>query len=151
MNLQTKIPIKTASKNLINYQSKILLLGSCFSENIGRKLNYYKFQSNQNPFGILFHPKAIETLLTNAINKKVYSEKDVDFQNERWHSFDAHSSLSSADKNKLLSNLNSAISATNKQLKEATHIIITLGTSWVYRFIETSTIVANCKSLKTNR
>jgi lysophospholipase L1-like esterase len=147
MKLQTKIPIKKETKNPIDYQSKILLLGSCFSENIGHKLAYYKFQSTQNTFGILFHPKAIETLLANTINEKVYTEKDVIFQNERWHSFDAHSSLSSTNKNKLLSNLNSAISATNKQLKEATHIIITLGSSWVYRFIETSTIVANCHKI----
>ena len=61
MDLQTKLPLKQQSHNLIDYNSKLLLLGSCFSENIGNKLNYYKFQVNQNPFGILFHPKAIET------------------------------------------------------------------------------------------
>ena len=58
MKLQTKIPLKKETQNLIDYQSNILLLGSCFSENIGDKLSYFKFQSTQNPFGILFHPKA---------------------------------------------------------------------------------------------
>ena len=120
MNLQTIVPLKKEVKNSIDYNSKILLLGSCFSENIGDKLNYFKFQTNQNPFGILFHPKAIENLVTNAINKKKYLPEDLIFQNERWHCFDAHSSLSSADKNELLANLNSAITTTNKKLKEAT-------------------------------
>ena len=147
MNLQTIVPLKKEVKNSIDYNSKILLLGSCFSENIGDKLNYFKFQTNQNPFGILFHPKAIENLVTNAINKKKYLPEDLIFQNERWHCFDAHSSLSSADKKELLANLNSAITATNKKLKEATHVIITLGTSWVYRFIETDAIVANCHKI----
>jgi hypothetical protein len=147
MQLQTIIPLKKETRNPIDYNSKLLLLGSCFSENIGDKLNYYKFQTNQNPFGILFHPKAIENLITNAINEKKYLPEDLIFQNERWHCFDAHSHLSSPDKSELFSNLNSAISATNKQLKEATHIIITLGTSWVYRFIETDTIVANCHKI----
>ena len=147
MNLQTIVPLKKEVKNSIDYNSKILLLGSCFSENIGDKLNYFKFQTNQNPFGILFHPKAIENLVTNAINKKKYLPEDLIFQNERWHCFDAHSSLSSADKNELLANLNSAITTTNKKLKEATHVIITLGTSWVYRFIETDAIVANCHKI----
>ena len=147
MNLQTIVPLKKEVKNSIDYNSKILLLGSCFSENIGDKLNYFKFQTNQNPFGILFHPKAIENLVTNAINEKKYLPEDLIFQNERWHCFDAHSSLSSADKNELLANLNSAITATNKKLKEATHVIITLGTSWVYRFIETDAIVANCHKI----
>ena len=147
MNLQTIVPLKKEVKNSIDYNSKILLLGSCFSENIGDKLNYFKFQTNQNPFGILFHPKAIENLVTNAINKKKYLPEDLIFQNERWHCFDAHSSLSSADKNELLANLNSAITTTNKKLKEATHVIITLGTSWVYRFIETDAIVVNCHKI----
>jgi hypothetical protein len=144
MKLQTQIPLKKETKNQIAYQSKILLLGSCFSENIGDKLSYYKFQSAQNPFGILFHPKAIENFITNAINKKEYFSEDFIFQNEIWHSFDAHSSMSSVNQNDILKNLNSTILATNRALKEASHIIITLGTSWVYRFIETDTIVANC-------
>jgi hypothetical protein len=147
MQLQTKIPLKKVSNSPINYQSKILLLGSCFSENIGDKLNYFKFQSSQNPFGILFHPKAIENLITNSINNKIYTDKDLIFQNERWHSFDAHSNLSSSNKDTLLNNLNSAISLTHNKLINTTHIIITLGTSWVYRFIETDTIVANCHKI----
>ena len=147
MKLQTKIPLKRATKNLIDYQSNILLLGSCFSENIGDKLSYFKFQSTQNPFGILFHPKAIENLITNTSNKKVYSSDDLIYQNEIWHSFDAHSSLSSASENELLNKLNVAISLTYKKIKEASHIIITLGTSWVYRYIETDTIVANCHKI----
>ena len=147
MKLQTQIPLKKETKNLINYDSNIFLLGSCFSENIGNKLSHFKFQSIQNPFGILFHPKAIETLITNAVNQKVYSSEDVFLQNEVWHSFDVHSSLSSENDKSLLKKINSAISVTNKKLKEASHIIITLGTSWVYRFIETDTIVANCHKI----
>ena len=147
MKLQTKIPLKRKTQDLIDYQSKILLLGSCFSENIGDKLSYFKFQSIQNPFGILFHPKAIENLITNTSNKKVYSSDDLIYQNEIWHSFDAHSSLSSASENELLNKLNVAISLTNKKIKEASHIVITLGTSWVYRYIEIDTIVANCHKI----
>ena len=144
MKLQTQIPLKKQSSHLIDYNSKILLLGSCFSENIGNILSYFKFQANQNPFGILFQPIAIENLITKAINKESYTESDLTFNNERWHSFDAHSSLSTVDKNELLENINTALIKTKKQLEEATHIIITLGTSWVYRFIETDAIVANC-------
>ena len=147
MKLQTQIPLKKETKNQIAYQSKILLLGSCFSENIGEKLSYFKFKSTQNPFGILFHPKAIENFITNAINEKEYLDDDLIFQNETWHSFDAHSNLSSVNKNELLNKLNASITITNRALKEASHIIITLGTSWVYRFIETDAIVANCHKI----
>jgi lysophospholipase L1-like esterase len=147
MKLQTNISIKKQADNLIDYHSKTLLLGSCFSENIGNKLSYFKFQSEQNPFGILFHPKAIENLISRAIKEELYTEKELTFNNERWHCFDAHSSISAADKNVLLTNLNSALIHTKKQLKEATHVFITLGTSWVYRYLETNAIVANCHKI----
>ncbi|KAF9659660.1 GSCFA domain-containing protein [Tenacibaculum sp. ZH5_bin.1] len=144
MNLQTRIRLTKQKHNQINYQSKLLLLGSCFSENIGDKLNYYKFQSKQNPFGILFHPKAIENLITKALNKEEYTDKDVFFHNERWHSFEAHSSLSAINKNGLLNSLNLSIQQTFEQLQNTTHLIITLGTAWVYREIASDNFVANC-------
>lgn len=144
MKLQTNLYLKKQTNNLIDYASKIFLLGSCFSENIGDKLSYYKFQSKQNPFGILFHPKAIELLIINAVRQHKYTEKDLIFQNECWHCFAAHSSLSSTDKNEVLTNLNAALAETKKQLEEASHLVITLGTSWVYRYLKVGTIVANC-------
>ncbi len=144
MNLQTNIPLTKRSSNLIDYKSKILLLGSCFVENIGEKLEYFKFQNLVNPFGVLFHPKALETLISRALISDFYSEEDVFFHNEQWHCFDAHSKLSNASKADLLSDLNNQIDITNQQIKTSTHIIITLGTSWVYHSLETNTIVANC-------
>ncbi|WP_452231634.1 GSCFA domain-containing protein [Lacinutrix sp. MEBiC02595] len=144
MKLQTQIPLKQQQHNLIDYNAKLLLLGSCFSENIGDKVGYFKFRSKVNPFGILFHPKAIEYLLVNASQEKVYSEKDIFFHNEQWHCFDAHSKLSNASKENLLRELNTAIVSTNKQIAEATHVIITLGTAWVYKHVKTKSIVANC-------
>jgi lysophospholipase L1-like esterase len=144
MKLQTQITLQKEKHNPIDYKSNLLLLGSCFSENIGDKLAYFKFQMKQNPFGILFHPKAIEKLITYAINEKEFTEKDIFQLNQRWHCFDAHSNLSTANKNELLAHLNQSLKITESQIKSTSHIIITLGTAWVYRFIETDTIVANC-------
>ena len=143
-NLQTKIPLEKQSKNQIDYNSNVLLFGSCFSENIGKKLEYFKFQNLQNPFGILFHPKAIETLISNAIQGKSYSEEDIFFQNEQWHCFEAHSKLSHTSKAHLINQLNNQIELTASELKKASHIIITLGTAWVYRHINKGVRVANC-------
>jgi lysophospholipase L1-like esterase len=144
MNLQTKITLKKETRNPISYNSKIFLFGSCFSENIGSKIEYFKFENTINPFGILFHPIAIEMLITNIVNEKIYTEKDIFFHNERWHCYEAHSELSNPSKEDLLLKLNAAISTANTQLKEVSHVIITLGTSWAYRLIETDTVVANC-------
>ena len=76
MILQTKVIIQKEANNPISYASKMVLLGSCFSENIGAQLDHFKFQTVQNPYGILFHPKAIKTLVANAIHEKnVYSKR----------------------------------------------------------------------------
>lgn len=151
MNFRTKIPIKNKSKNLIDHSSNLLLLGSCFTENIGSKLGYFKFNSTVNPFGILFHPNAIETFLTNCINEKEYAEVDIFLHNERWHCFEAHSDLSASTKEELLNSLNSNIQTVKNQLNNSTHLIITLGTAWVYRHIESDTIVANCHKISQKK
>jgi len=144
LDLQTKIPLKSRSENQIDHHSKIFLLGSCFVENIGEKLDYYKFQCLQNPFGILFNPIVIERLIKSSIHAKVYNEDDIFFMNERWHSFDVHSQLSSNSKKALIINLNESSAITNDWITEASHIVITLGTAWVYRNIKSGEVVANC-------
>ncbi len=144
MILQTNISFKKELYHPIIHTKKICLLGSCFSEHIGEKLSYYKFDTFQNPFGILFHPNAIENLLIKAINQEEFTTDDLFYINERWHCFEAHSALSNSDKEILLASLNTAVKETYKTLQIASHIIITLGTAWTYRYIETDAIVANC-------
>ena len=143
MQFRTHIPIPK-SNSLMDYRSTVVSLGSCFAVNMAEKMDYFKFQNSCNPFGILFHPLAIEKFVQFAVSEKQFSEKDIFFHNERWHSFDAHSDLSTTNKEDLLINLNSIVAAAKQQLLEASHIIITYGTSWIYRALETNEIVANC-------
>ena len=99
----------TKSAKAIRYQDKIMLMGSCFTENIGERITYYKFQALVNPFGIVFHPLAIEKLVTRAINKDFYTEVDLIFQNEQWYCFEVHSSLSHEQKDEFLSGLKTPV------------------------------------------
>jgi lysophospholipase L1-like esterase len=146
MQFRTQIPIPQ-SKYSIDYKASILSLGSCFAVNMAEKLDYFKFQNSCNPFGILFHPLAIEKLLHLVVSGKQFTDSDIFFHNERWHCFDAHSDLSTTIKEDLLASLNEILKATKQQVKEASHIIITYGTSWVYRHMVTAAIVANCHKL----
>ena len=143
MNFTTKISIEKAN-HPINYKSKIVSLGSCFAENMAEKFEYFKFQNAVNPFGIIFNVVSIEKLIFRSIHKQYFTEKDIFFHNESWHCYEVHSELSSPNKETLLNNLNTILESTNNQITKSTHIIITLGTSWVYRNIETNKIVANC-------
>ncbi|CAZ95030.1 GSCFA domain-containing protein [Zobellia galactanivorans] len=143
MKLQTQIPLQKAS-NQIDYESRLVFLGSCFSENIGGKSTYFKFRSLRNPFGILFHPLAIENLVSRALRKKRYTQDDIFYHNERWQCYEAHSDLSALSQETLLGALNDGLEKTAEHLATATHIGITLGTAWVYRHLETDAVVANC-------
>ena len=143
MQFRTQIPI-SKSNCPIEYNSKIMSLGSCFAVNMAEKLDYFKFQNSCNPFGILFHPLAIEKLIDFAVSGKQFTDNDIFFHNERWHCFDVHSDLSNSNKEDLLASLNALIKSTNQHITESTHVIITYGTSWVYRNIESNFIVANC-------
>jgi hypothetical protein len=149
MNFTTKIPIQKA-KHQINYSSKIVSLGSCFAENMAEKLTYFKFQNLVNPFGIIFNPISIEKLIQRAVNKKEFTEKDVFFHNDLWHCYEVHSQLSATSNDLLLTELNHLVHQFRIQLEEATHIIITYGTSWIYQLKSTNEIVANCHKVPQN-
>lgn len=143
MQFTTKIPVQK-SRFPIDYDSKIMLLGSCFAENMGNKFDYFKFQSITNPFGIIFNVVSLEKLIRRAVENRIFSDNDIFYHNELWHCYEVHSELSNADKEEFLSNLNSILESTHRHIASLTHCIITLGTSWVYRNIETNEIVANC-------
>ena len=143
MKLQTNIPLQPAS-NPFGYENKLLLLGSCFAENIGEKLRYGKFQSIVNPYGILFHPLAIERVLQDVYNDEDYGEETIFELEGVWKSFIAHSRLNRLSKGAMIDTLKETQSQLKKALQEASHIFITLGTAWVYQHKETGIAVANC-------
>ena len=143
MNFTTKVPLAKSS-NPIDYSSKILSLGSCFAENMGEKFSYFKFQNAVNPFGIIFNPVSIENLVSRVINKQKFTEEDIFFHNDSWHSFEVHSELSNANKEEFIENLNALLEKTHCYIATFSHCIITYGTSWVYRNKTSEKIVANC-------
>lgn len=143
MQFRTEIPI-TPSDFPIDYHSKVVLLGSCFAENIGSKFEYYKFQATINPFGIIFNAVSLEKLVKRVVEKNYFTEKDIFFHNDLWHCYEVHSELSNVNKEEFLEKLNQLIELTNEQINKLTHCLITLGTSWVYRHKTSNEIVANC-------
>jgi uncharacterized small protein (DUF1192 family) len=143
MNFRTQISL-SKSNNQIDYSSRVVLLGSCFAENISEKFSYFKFLHTVNPFGIIFNPVSIQKNIERIILKNYFTEDDVFFYNDLWHCFDVHSELSNVNKQELLDTLNALIDSTFLELQNATTCIITYGTSWVYRNNESGKVVANC-------
>jgi hypothetical protein len=143
MKLTTEIPLQLSSSPL-DYESKLLSLGSCFAEHIGDKLTYYKFRTTQNPFGILFHPQALLNVLEKALSNEFFSVEDVFQQDQKWHSFYAHSRLSRESSAEIIAELNSAGKELKSACVESSHILITLGTAFIYKHKASGLPVANC-------
>lgn len=128
----------------IDYDSRIVLFGSCFSEHIGSKLSYFKFKELTNPYGVLFNPVAVANALLDCVHQRTYTEEDLFCHNELWHSFAHHSDFSNPDKNSVLQQMNAVVASTYIAIREASHLIITLGTAWGYKERNSGKIVANC-------
>lgn len=146
MQLQTLVPVQPLN-NKINYHSKIVSVGSCFAVNMAQRFKQYQFINTVNPLGILFHPQAISNLVQYAVNNKVFSDTDVFLHNEIWSCFHAHSDLNELEQEDIVDALNQRIVDFRSNIEQASHFIVTLGTAWVYRFIEANEIVANCHKI----
>ncbi|MBT8259049.1 MAG: GSCFA domain-containing protein [Bacteroidia bacterium] len=144
MEFRTSIKLDQQAHGLIDYNSDLFMIGSCFAQKMSYRLNYFQFRNLTNPFGILFHPVAIERVITRALNDEFFDKTDCFEMNERWFSFEGHSYLNGRTARDLTERLNDKLKETKSQLESATHLVITLGTAWVYRHISTDTIVANC-------
>jgi len=143
MKLSTEVSVPEAPRP-ITYGSKILCLGSCFAEHISDKLDYFKFQVTSNPFGILFTPPALLNIIEKTVKKEEFTTNDIFQTDEKWQSFYAHSRLGDRSAAKALAALNSAESSLFEAIQTSTHIIITLGSAYVYKHLDSGLMVANC-------
>ena len=143
MHWFTEISIPKSSSP-ISHNSKILSLGSCFAQSIGQKMLNSKLDIFINPFGTIFQPNALADLLVAGISGNQADQNLVSERDGLFFHYSAHSDLVGKSKNELLEKLNQRIELTGGYLKTGTHLILTLGTAWVYELKKTQTLVANC-------
>lgn len=128
----------------INYNSKIILLGSCFSDEIGGLLQGLKFNVLRNPLGIIYNPLIICKLLIKTIRQEKYTQDELVELNGLFHHFDLHSKHSNEDPKLFLKKINTALEKLNIWLKNADFLFLTLGSSIAYFLSENDTQVGNC-------
>jgi hypothetical protein len=120
----------------ISHRDRLLLIGSCFTENIGEKLERSKFSVLQNPNGILFNPVSVAEALTDYIETRRFTAEDLFQLNDIWHSWKHHSRFSGVLKEEALQKINSSIQTAHDFLKQSNYLMITLGSAWVYQLTE---------------
>ena len=146
MKLYTTVHV-TPSEKKIGYGDKILLLGSCFADNIGAKFEEHYFQTTINPFGTLYNPASI----AKAVLDMGYGPSGMELveHNGLWHSMMHHGSYSGVDKEEVIARCEESRIQMQETLQQASVVIVTFGTAWVYEY--EGEVVANCHKLPANR
>ncbi len=143
MKFRTKIKSLDVHEN-INHQSNIIMLGSCFTDNIGERLNQHHFKVKINPFGIVFNPLS---LLKQLKGEEGNDQHLIQFKHSV-NSLDFHSKYFAEDKAGFKLKLAKDQKQFKENLSEANYLILTFGTAWAYRFKSTNKIIANCQKQK---
>jgi len=135
MKFHYEFPIKKIPTPLTHFH-KMVMVGSCFTENIGQLLKSHCFKVLENPNGILFNPISVAEAVKSYVEQKQMNESDLFLLNETWHSWKHHSRFSGITPSDTVAKINAATNEAAQFLKTADHIMITLGSAWVYRLTE---------------
>ena len=152
MKFRTEVEIPISEKK-IQISDSLFSIGSCFATEISVKLADSQFQTLNNPFGTLFNPWAVKNSIPvkNSIQEifenKIYTEKDLDFHQGEYLSFNHHTSFSSENQKDTLRKINEKINLAHEFLKRSNWVIITYGTAFVYEHLAQNIFVANCHKI----
>ena len=149
MNFHLEFSPKQFS-NRIRHSDKLLLAGSCFTEQIGEKLRQHKFSILENPNGILFNPVSICNSINGYIDNKQYTAESLFLLNDCWNSWEHHSRFSAIDAEACLQKINASQTTAHHFLKNADWLLLTLGSAFVYQ-LENKAVVANCHKVPTDK
>lgn len=130
----------------ITHECPIMLMGSCFAENIGSRLAENKFVCDINPFGVLYNPLSIAEAIKQVMSGRVYEEDAPELTEHGglWHSWMHHSAFSAPSREECLARINGRLAGAHAFLPTTRLMLITFGTAYVYRHCEGGMVVGNC-------
>ena len=143
MNFRTQVELSEKEAE-IRHSEQVMLFGSCFAENIGKRLQENKFRCDVNPFGILYNPMSISKALALLLEKDAYSAEDFFHASGLWHSWMHHSDFSSSSLEGALALTNARFAKAKINFAKADWLMVTFGTAYVYVNKETDEVVGNC-------
>lgn len=146
MQFRTEINLDK-SDLLFDHADRIVTIGSCFAEKIAEYFKYYRFTLLDNPFGVLYNPASVFNVINLLNENKVFDKDDLIFEQNEWHSFYHHSNFSHHEIDECLKNINTSLIEAKNFLSKTKILIITYGTSYVYKHIARDYIVSNCHKI----
>ncbi|MCR4828565.1 MAG: GSCFA domain-containing protein [Bacteroidales bacterium] len=147
----TPVPVERSAMTL-SHSSRLLLMGSCFTENIGKRLEDSRFVTMVNPFGIVYNPLSIADGLRRCLDGETIGEEHLVLHDGLWHSWLHHGAFSSSGKQQCLEACNASLQKAHRFLQQCDCVLITLGSAWCYALADNpQQIVANCHKVPANR
>jgi len=146
MKWHTEVEIKPL-KDRIKYEDEIFCLGSCFAGEIGAIMQNLRFKITVNPFGVLFNPGSVAMSIGRLMSRTQFREEELILSGDVYKSFNHGSEFASLSKEEFLKNNNAILEKASESFSRSGWIILTLGTSWVYKLKESREIVSNCHKL----
>ena len=143
MKFRTEIELRPYARR-IDHTDRLLALGSCFAAEIGQRLADAKFRIAVNPSGVLFNPLSIVRTLRRYRDGRPVAKEELQQADGRWFHYDFHGSLTGESADEALARMNAAVAEGARALREASVVLLTLGTAWVYERTDTGEAVANC-------
>jgi hypothetical protein len=143
MNFHLDVQLPAFSTKL-KYKEPLLFIGSCFAENIALRMQSHKFNTCLNPHGVMYNPESIARAIHHYLINKKYTEEDLFFARDCYHSWDHHSRFSTTNAATCLAEINDQITRAHEALKNAGWLFITLGSAYIYRHKQTGKRIANC-------
>lgn len=143
---QTQLLLKKfEGKPVTRTGSALLMLGSCFTTEIGSRLLADGFNACVNPTGNVYNPLSAARTILNLQSGRRYSAGDLIEVQGLWRSLDHHTRLAAPTPDEALQRINQSMSIGAEALQQATHIIITFGTAYVFE--RRGQVVCNCHKL----
>ncbi len=150
MKLTTPVEFPKAGVG-ISYGDRIMVLGSCFADNVGKRLKDRGFELCLNPFGTLYNPASIEGSIARLDSGEHFVESDcvqIGSGSTKWGSFHHHTLMARETLEEFLANANESLDRAAEFWQTCNKVIVTFGTSWCFRHIgfggKVSLIVSNC-------
>jgi hypothetical protein len=145
MKLSTEVQVPPSPWK-INYETRLMTIGSCFAEVVGNQLFESKFRVLPNLFGTVFNPYSIAKLVKMCsadtlphVGHYVRSDGNLFFH------YDFHSSVySDVSVDDLDGKIRRNLIQTRQLLRNTDVLILTFGTAFVYRYLKTNELVTNC-------
>jgi hypothetical protein len=131
----------------IRYKDRMMFIGSCFADHIGKKIWGYRFQVDVNPFGVLYNPLSVSSACKHMLKPERFVEDDLFLYDGLYHSFAHHGQFSNVSAESCLSGINESLSHAAEWLRTTSYLVITFGTAYVYRLKKNGIVVANCHKL----